>query len=56
MSFYATLPLICDLLKNVLSNTFPVVTLFIFVLTNAGPFPGFTCKKFNDFKNIMIVS
>ena len=30
---------------NVLSITFPVVTLLILVLTNAGPFPGFTCKN-----------
>ncbi len=30
---------------NVLSTTFPLVTLFNLVLTKAGPFPGFTCKN-----------
>ena len=31
--------------EKVLSNTFPLVNDLNFVLTNAGPFPGFTCKN-----------
>ena len=27
------------------SKTFPLVKLFSFVLTKAGPFPGFTCRN-----------
>ena len=48
--------LISKLLGSVFSSVAPVITFFNFVLTNADPFPGFTCWNSTTLKTFPSIS